>query len=165
MQMGTPHPTLQLENCIHILSMAVQLYISPASAQAHPLWPGLSLRWGQSQLTATPAFYLSVITHSPVCSHTPDLPALSETLVPPHQWLLFASTLSCHKCILKIFPHQLLCPTVSPQGHSYHLSTAEKYFTLPSHRAAHCSAPTQVGLLPSPSPNIAAFQRQLYSFL
>lgn len=31
--------------------------------------------------------------------------------------------------------------------------------------AAHCSALTQVGLLPSPSPEIAGFQRQLYVFL
>lgn len=77
-----------------------------------------------SLLFACDAPFLSV----PVSSHTPDLPALSRTLIPPQVSVLLASAPSWHESFL----HNSCVPTGSFQ------SVAEKVLTPCSRRPAVC---------------------------
>lgn len=138
--MGTAHPTLRWEDGIHLLTVAVQLSEHlPASTQAHPLRPGLSLRWGRSQLTDIPAFYLPVMPRSPL------------SLPPPTHQIFWNPcpfpplTAPCLCTLLTwVHPRNLSSPApMSTQGHSYPSSAAEKHFiSLSRWRVVHpCCLP------------------------
>lgn len=99
-----------------------------------------------------------------VSSHTPDHPALSKTLDPRQHWLLLASAPAWYDRTLETFPRELLCPHSIIPVSSLWLGSFSVH-DWQCVRAAHCPAATQAGVLPSPSAEIAALQRQLHGFL